>query len=83
MVQWLRLHAPSATGGTRFEPAQGTRSHMTQLKSLHATAKDLVPILKRVRKNSFQKIIFFFLLFQLSAFPLNFPSLLCKKDEYF
>ena len=76
MVQWLRLHAPSATGGTGFNPAQGTRSHMPQLKSLRAAAEDLVQILKKTKEEHFSETSFFFLLFQLSAFPLNFPSLL-------
>ena len=39
MVQWLRLHAPNA-GGLDLIPGQRTRSHMPQLKSSHATAKD-------------------------------------------
>ncbi|TEA38804.1 hypothetical protein DBR06_SOUSAS610174, partial [Sousa chinensis] len=38
VVQWLRLHAPSA-GGPASIPGQGTRSHMLQLKILHATTK--------------------------------------------
>ena len=31
VVQWLRLHAPSA-GGPGLIPGQGTRSHMQQLR---------------------------------------------------
>ena len=31
VVQWLRLHAPSA-GGLGLIPGQGARSHMLQLK---------------------------------------------------
>ena len=40
MVQWLRLHAPNA-GGLGSFPGQGTinRSHMPQLKILHAATK--------------------------------------------
>ena len=40
MVQWLRLHAPGAEGLDLF-PGQGTRFHMLQLNSLHASSKDL------------------------------------------
>ena len=40
VVQWLRLHAPSA-GGLGSIPGQGTRSHMLQAtKSSHTTTKD-------------------------------------------
>ena len=38
MVQWLRLHAPNA-GGPGSIPGQGTRSHMSQLKTPHALTK--------------------------------------------
>ena len=38
VVQWLRLCAPNA-GGTGSIPVQGTRSHMLQLKILHAAMK--------------------------------------------
>ena len=38
VVQWLRLHAPNA-GGPSLIPGQGTRSHVLQLKVLHAAAK--------------------------------------------
>ena len=38
VVQWLRLHAPSA-GGLYSTPGQGTRSHMLQLKILNAATK--------------------------------------------
>ena len=38
LVQWLRLHTPSA-GGLGSIPGQGTRSHMPQLKTLHAATK--------------------------------------------
>ena len=36
--QWLRLHAPNA-GGLSSIPGQETRSHMPQLKILHAETK--------------------------------------------
>ena len=39
MVQWLRLHAPSA-GGLGSIPDRGTRSHMLQLKILHTSTKN-------------------------------------------
>ncbi|TEA37244.1 hypothetical protein DBR06_SOUSAS10010020, partial [Sousa chinensis] len=40
VVQWLRLHAPSA-GSRGSIPGQGTRSHMhAATKSLHATTKE-------------------------------------------
>ena len=38
MVQWLRLHAPSA-GGPGSIPGQGTGSRMSHLRILHAAAK--------------------------------------------
>ena len=38
MVQWLRLHAPSARGPGSI-PGQGTRPHMLQLHS-NASTKD-------------------------------------------
>ena len=38
VAQWLRLPAPSA-GGSGSIPGQETRSHMPQLKILHAAAK--------------------------------------------
>ena len=41
VVQWLRLHAPSAEDPGSI-PGQGTRSRMPQLKSVHAASKDLV-----------------------------------------
>ena len=41
VVPQLRLHAPNA-GGPSSIPGRGTRSHVPQLKSLHATTKNLV-----------------------------------------
>ena len=38
MVQWLKPHSPSA-GGWGSIPSQGIRSHLLQLKILHATTK--------------------------------------------
>ena len=38
VIQWLRLHAPKA-GAPGSIPGQGTRSHMPQLKILHAATK--------------------------------------------
>ena len=38
LVQWLRLRTPNA-GGPGGIPALGTRSHMPQLKILHAETK--------------------------------------------
>ena len=38
VVQWLRHHSPNA-GSPGSIPGQGTRSHMTQLKILHAATK--------------------------------------------
>ena len=38
VVQWLRLHAPSA-GDLNLIPGWGTRSWMLQIKILHATTK--------------------------------------------
>ena len=56
---------------------------MPQLKSLRAAAEDLVQILKKTKEEHFSETSFFFLLFQLSAFPLNFPSLLWKRMNIF
>ena len=41
VVQWLRCHTPNA-GGPESIPGLGTRSHMLQLKILHATTKTTV-----------------------------------------
>ena len=38
VVQWLKLHSHNA-GDLGLIPGQGTRSHMPQLKILHATTK--------------------------------------------
>ena len=38
VIQWLRLHASNA-GGPGSISSQGTRSHMLQLKILHAATK--------------------------------------------
>ena len=38
VVQWLRFHAPNA-GDPGSIPGQGNRSHMLQLKILHAATK--------------------------------------------
>ena len=45
VVQWLRLRAASARGPGSI-PGQGTRSHMPQLKILHAATKNLHVITK-------------------------------------
>ena len=37
VVKWLRPHASDA--GAQSDPGQGTRSHMSQLKVLHAAMK--------------------------------------------
>ena len=49
MVQWLRLHTPNA-GGLGLIPAQGTRSHMLQLKILHATTKKILQVSTKVEE---------------------------------
>ena len=38
VVQWLKLHASNARGPGSI-PVQGNRSHMLQLKILHAATK--------------------------------------------
>ena len=38
VVQWLRLHTPKARGPGLI-PCQGTRPHMSQTMSSHATTK--------------------------------------------
>ena len=46
MVQWLRLHAPSA-GGPGSIPGQGTRACMSHLRISHAaTKRSYVPQLR-------------------------------------
>ena len=57
MVQWLRLHAPSA-GGPASIPVQGTRSHMPQLKILHSATKILHATTK-TQHSQINKYIFF------------------------
>ncbi|TEA33197.1 hypothetical protein DBR06_SOUSAS8010046, partial [Sousa chinensis] len=39
VVQWLRLCAPNARGPGSI-PGQGTRTHMPQLKILHAATEE-------------------------------------------
>ena len=51
MVQWLRLYAPNA-GGLGLIPGQGTKSHMLQIKILHAATKtwcSQINFLKRIK----------------------------------
>ena len=43
VVQWLKFHIPNA-GGLGLIPGQGIRSHMPQLKILHAATKISDPI---------------------------------------
>ena len=43
VVEWLRLHILYA-GGLDLLLGQGTRSHMLQLKNLHATVKIKGPL---------------------------------------
>ena len=43
VVQWLRVHAPKA-GGLALIPGQGTRSHLPQLRILHAAMKIKDPV---------------------------------------
>ena len=73
MVQCLRLHAPSATRGTGFNPAQRTRSHMPQLKSLHAATEDLVQIFKKAKEEHFSENSFFFPIVSAFSLSLKFP----------
>ena len=53
VVQWLRLHDPNA-GGPGLIPGQGTRSHILQLKILHAATKTCC---SQIKKESIAKII--------------------------
>ena len=39
VVQWLRLHAPNA-GGLGSISGQGTRTHVPDVKTLHAATKN-------------------------------------------
>ena len=39
VVQWLRLHAPNA-GGLGSISGQGTRTHVPEVKTLHAATKN-------------------------------------------
>ena len=49
VVQWLRLRAPSA-GGLGSIPGRGTRSHMLQLKILHASTKNRHSQINKINK---------------------------------
>ena len=70
--------------GNQVRSCSGNQIPHDRLKSLYAATKGLVQIFKKGKEEQFsENSLFFSLLFQLSAFPLNFPSLLCKKDEYF
>ena len=55
VVQWLRLCAPNA-GGLGSIPGQGTRSHMPQLKILHATMKTEDPKYCNLRPSTAKQI---------------------------
>ena len=58
VVQWLRLRAPSA-GGLGSIPGRGTRSHMLQLKILHASTKNghsqINKIIKKKKKKKMHR----------------------------
>ena len=61
VVQWLRFHAPNA-GDPGSIPGQGNRSHMLQLKILHATTKTCHNqinkyVLKRKKNDGRNKIV--------------------------
>ena len=52
VVQWLRFRAPNA-GDPGSIPGQGNRSHMLQLKILHATTDQINKyVLKRKKKTA-------------------------------
>ena len=55
VVQWLRLRAPNA-GGLGSIRGQGTRSHMPQLKILHATMKTEDPKYCNLRPSAAKQI---------------------------
>ena len=85
VVQWLRLHAPSA-GGPGSIPGQGSRSHtpqlrvcmlqlkdsrLPQLKTPHATTKILCAATK-TQRSQINKYFFKFSLFFVFAFYVLF-----------
>ena len=53
MVQWLRCWAPKARG-LGWIPGQGTRSHMLQLKFVHAAANSQRSQIKSLKKFFFK-----------------------------
>ena len=55
VVQWLRLCAPNA-GGLGSIRGQGTRSHMPQLKILHAAMKTEDPKYCNLRPSADKQI---------------------------
>ena len=54
MVQWLRLQALNA-GGPGSSPGQGIRSHMLQLKILHAASKTWLSQINKYFLNKIKK----------------------------
>jgi len=57
VAQWLRLCASSA-GGMGLIPGQGTRSHLLQLKILHAATKawcSQINSFKKKKERNFQR----------------------------
>ena len=58
VIQWLRFWAPNA-GGLSSILGQGTRSHMLQLKILHATTKTWhSQINELINKHCFKKAVY-------------------------
>ena len=53
VVRWLGLCAPNA-GGLGSIPGQGTRSHMLQLKILHATIKTRCSQINKFKKKELE-----------------------------
>ena len=54
MAEWLRLCASSA-GGMGLIPGQGTRSHLLQLKILHAATKAWCSQINSLKKKERKK----------------------------
>ncbi|TEA36818.1 hypothetical protein DBR06_SOUSAS310246, partial [Sousa chinensis] len=51
VVQWLRLRSSNA-GGPGSIPGQGTRSHMQQLKILHAVTKKISHVATKIPRGT-------------------------------
>ena len=84
VVQWVKLPAPNS-GGPSLIPGQGTRSHVPQLKILHAAMKIKDPRaatkiwhsqIKKEKKKIFQrnKVILFLTVWRFVPIEVTFKA---------